>query len=348
MRNLIPVFDGHNDCLLRLWMGGRDGAVDRFRKTDAGHIDLERAKAGGLVGGFFAMFVPGDEPFDPSVFSSPPYDVPLPQPIGQVGALCAVEEQAQILHDLEVAGDVAICLSVRDIDTAIAAGRIAAVLHMEGAEAIDPDLQVLDQLYDLGLRSIGPVWSRPTAFGHGVPFRFPSDADIGPGLTDAGKRLVAECHRRKIVVDTSHLNMKGFNDIAEMGAPVVATHSNAFDVCPSARNLTDDQLRTIGQSGGIVGLNYATFFLEPGGRNDGPAASDAMVRHLDHMISLAGEDAVGLGSDFDGAPMPAGLGSCADLPALTARLDAHGFGADLIAKITSQNWKSFLKRYWGA
>ena len=343
----VQTFDGHNDAVLRLWKGGREGVADRFRASETGHIDVKRAKAGGFTGGFFAMFVPGTEPFDPTVFGSPPYDVPLPSEIEPARALRVVKEQAQVLHDLDAAGDLALCRTAADIDDALAAGRIAAVMHLEGAEAIDSDLEVLDGLYDLGLRSLGPVWSRPTIFGHGVPFRFPSDGDTGPGLTEAGKRLVQACHDKKIVVDMSHLTLKGFYDTAEFGAPVVATHSNAHSISPSARNLTDDQLRTIGQSGGMVGLNYGTVFLDPSGGDDPDRAAEAIMRHLDHMLEHAGEDAVGLGSDFDGAPMPRGLTSCGDLPAFADRMRAHGYDEVLLAKIMGQNWLNFLRRYWG-
>ena len=96
----------------------------------------------------------------------------------------------------------------------IAAGGLAAVMHIEGAEGIDADFQALDVLYAAGLRSIGPVWSRPNIFGHGVPFRFPSSPDTGPGLTDLGKELVRCCNARRIIIDLSHMNEQGFWDVA--------------------------------------------------------------------------------------------------------------------------------------
>ena len=111
--------------------------------------------------------------------------------------------------------------------------RIAAVMHMEGAEAIGPDLDALHVLHAAGLRSLGPVWSRPTIFGHGVPFRYPGDPDTGPGLTPLGRDLVRACDELRILVDLSHLNAKGFDDVAALStAPLVATHSNAHAVTP--------------------------------------------------------------------------------------------------------------------
>src|SRR5690606_31073650 len=119
-------------------------------------------------------------------------------------------------------------------------GAVAAIFHIEGAEAIDTDLATLDVLHAAGLRSLGIVWSRSNAFGHGVPFRFPATPDIGPGLTDAGKDLVKACNRLKILVDLSHLNEKGFRDVAAISdAPLVASHSNVHAICEHARNLTD-------------------------------------------------------------------------------------------------------------
>lgn len=340
------VFDGHNDAILRLWKGGAD-AVAGFREGSRGHVDLPKAAAGGFAGGFFALFVPSAGPFDMAALARPPYDMPLPDTLPQEAAKLAVGEQAELLLELELRGDVALCRSAGDIEAAMHAGRMAAVMHLEGAEAIGPDLAELDWLHGLGLRSLGPVWSRPTIFGHGVAFRFPSDGDIGPGLTEAGRRLVREAAERRIIVDTSHLNVKGFFDIAGMGLPMVATHSNAHALCPNARNLTDDQLRAIGESGGMVGLNFATAFLRPDGKMVPEGALDWMVRHLDHMIALAGEDHVGLGSDFDGAVVPEEIGSVAGLGVLRHRMRAAGYGEALIRKLCHRNWIAAIRRIVG-
>jgi membrane dipeptidase len=146
---------------------------------------------------------------------------------------------------------------------------LATILHFEGAEAIDPQLNALEVFYQAGLRSLGLVWSRPTAFGHGVPFAFPHSPDTGPGLTDAGKQLVRACNRLGIMIDLSHLNEQGFWDVAELtNAPLVATHSNAHALCASSRNLTDKQLDAIKESDGMVGLNFAVCFLREDGAND--------------------------------------------------------------------------------
>jgi membrane dipeptidase len=234
------------------------------------------------------------------------------------------------------------------ITPAMAAGAIAGVMHMEGAEAIDEGLDALHLFHALGLRSLGPVWSRPTAFGHGVPFAFPADPDTGPGLTPAGRRLVAECNRLRILIDLSHLNAAGFDDVARLSdAPLVASHSNAHAVTPSSRNLTDRQLAMIAETGGLVGLNFATVFLRPDGRGDPATAWDAVMRHLDHLLGILGEGGVGLGSDFDGATIPACIGDAAGLPRLLAAIEGHGFGRALTERIAARNWIDVLARTWG-
>ena len=183
-------------------------------------------------------------------------------------------------------GAFTLCTSVKQIRAAMAAGSTAAVMHIEGAEAIPADLEGLEALYARGLRSIGPLWSRPNIFGHGVPFRFPSSPDTGDGLTEAGKALVRACNRLRIQLDLSHLNFKGFWDVAELtDAPLVASHSNAHAIAASSRNLTDDQIRAIGKSGGMIGLNYAIGFL----REDGALAPRYTTRHHDPTSRISGQ-----------------------------------------------------------
>ena len=209
-KRMTPVFDGHNDTLLRLWRHDRSG--EQFINGGQGHIDLPKAKAGGLIGGLFATFVP---PGNTSVTAAnTARDGTVTAPAGgelsQEEAFRVTLGELAVAYRLERQGAVAICRSMDDIERARGNGTLAMVLHAEGAEAIGPDLDELEVLYAAGLRSLGLVWSRPTIFGHGVPFRFPSSPDIGPGLTDLGIALVKACNELGIVVDVSHLNEKGF------------------------------------------------------------------------------------------------------------------------------------------
>lgn len=346
---LVAVFDGHNDVLLRLWSKKAGDPVAAFVNGDAeGHMDLPRMVKGGFAGGFFAIFVPS--PQDVEFADDEDMNPPAAHDVGQLAALAATMSMASLLFRIEEASDgrFAVCRSVADIRAAAAEGKVAAIFHIEGAEAIDPELKSLDVLHKAGLRSLGIVWSRDNVFGHGVPFRFPASPDTGPGLTEAGKALVQRCNELKILIDVSHLNEKGFWDVARhSNAPIVATHSNAHALCASSRNLTDDQIRIIGKSGGMIGLNFANGFLRADGRWGSENGLDTMLRHLDHLMKLAGEDHVGLGSDFDGARIPSQIGDVTGLPRLTGALAAHGYGEDLSKKLCSGNWIRVLERSWG-
>jgi len=182
-----------------------------------------------------------------------------------------------------------------------------------------------------------------------VPFAYPSDGDHGGGLTDDGKRLVAECNRLGVMIDLSHLNAAGFRDVARLSdAPLVATHSNAHGICPHSRNLTDRQLDAIRDSGGMVGVNFATAFLRPDGQMIADTPLEVMVDHLAYLIDRVGEDHVGFGSDFDGAVVPTGITDCAGLPALRAAMRGRGFDDELMVKLCHGNWVAVLEKTWGA
>lgn len=352
MRDCEPlIFDGHNDLLLRLFQAGGVDQAQSVRAGREGAIDLPKAKAGGFAGGFFAVYIPSPGNFDHKLqeMNKPAYDMGLPEPIDWQDAMPVAAEQMAILFELERQGSLKICRSVAEIRDAMARGQMAAILHMEGAEAIDADLHMLDVFYAAGLRSLGPVWSRSTIFGHGVPLRFPSSPDIGDGLSDHGLRLVKRCNELGILIDLSHLNEAGFWDVARHSdAPLVATHSNAHALSASARNLTDDQLRAIADSDGMVGLNFAVAFLREDGRMASDVPLDQMLRHLDHLIGILGEDRVGFGSDYDGAMVPEALRSVADLPNLRAAMRAHGYDDTLMDKLCHKNWLSVLDRIWGS
>ncbi len=344
------IFDGHNDVLLNLYRAGGVSAADRFLTGSDGAIDVASASAGGFGGGFFAVYVPSPIDLESKFaeMTKDAYDLPLPDPIDWEDAFPVVMSQTAILFGLQARGALTVCRSAAELRHTIDAGKIAAIFHIEGAEAIDPDFHTLDVLYQAGLRSIGPVWSRSTIFGHGVPFRFPSSPDIGPGLTDHGLRLVKRCNDLGIMIDLSHLNEAGFWDVARHSTkPLVATHSNAHAICPHSRNLTDKQLAAIAESDGMVGLNFAVAFLREDGKMLADVPLTQMIRHLDHLIEHLGEDRVGFGSDYDGAIVPEGLTTCADLPKLRAAMRQHGYDDALMTKLCHGNWLRVLEKTWG-
>jgi membrane dipeptidase len=350
----VPFIDGHNDFLLRLLRTPERREELWLGAGQEGHLDLPRMQKAGFAGGFFAIYIPSppedNAPDHEAMMDAPPYDLPLP------GLMTASETQhialAMAGHlmwmERAAAGALKICHSTADLHACMADGTIAAIMHMEGAEAIGADLDALYAFHAMGLRSLGPVWSRPTIFGHGVPFRFPGDPDTGPGLTDAGKQLVKVCNELRIMIDLSHLNEKGFDDIASLSdAPLVATHSNAHAVTPSTRNLTDRQLTMIRESRGMVGLNYATLFLRDDGRKATDCGWDPVMRHLDHLVDKLGEDHVGFGADFDGAELPDVIGDVTGVQALIGQMREHQYGEELIEKIARKNWVGLLERTWG-
>lgn len=249
---------------------------------------------------------------------------------------------------MDRAGRMRVALDIAAVDAAKDDDRTpVAVLHLEGAEAIDSELEALDTWYAAGLRSLGPVWSRPNAFAHGVPLRFPSSPDTGPGLTAAGRELVERCAELGILVDLSHLNEAGFWDVARLDVgPLVASHSGAHTLAASSRNLTDAQLDAIGASGGLVGIVFACALLRADFADDPDTPLQLIVDHARYVAERIGVEHVALGSDFDGATVPAELGDASGLPRLVAALDAAGFAADEVAAITWENWRRVLATWW--
>jgi membrane dipeptidase len=339
---VTAVFDGHNDALTSC------EPADFAAGRPDGHLDAPRARAGGFAGGIFAVFTPtpGDDSPPPARV---PYAEPLADPIPHADALAHATATAGKLFALEALGAVRVVRGTADLDRAPGEGRIAAVLHLEGAEAVDPALGNLETWYEAGLRSLGPVWSRANAFGHGVPFRFPGSPDAGPGLTRDGERLVRRCNELGIVVDVSHLNEAGFWDVARISAaPLVASHSGAHALAPSSRNLTDEQLAAIGTTGGVVGIVFAVGFLRADGAYDAETPLETIVAHACHVADRIGVDHVALGSDFDGARLPAPLGDAAGLPRLLDALRAGGFTANEVERIAWGNWRRVLGASWRA
>src|SRR3954447_12012301 len=267
---VIAVFDGHNDALTR------DDADDFAAGRAGGHLDVPRARAGGVSGGIFAAFARGE------------------RRASRRAAVKVTDEVFGRLETLERDGHVRIALGPGDLDAAREEGVLAAVKHLEGAEAVDPGLEALDALYERGLRSVGVVWSRPNAFGHGVPFAFPSSPDTGPGLTPEGVALVRRCAELGVAVDLSHLNEAGFWDVARLdGAPLIASHSGAHALSPASRNLTDAQLDAIGAADGIVGIVYAVNFLRADGAENADTPLATIAAHARHVADRIGAEHVG-------------------------------------------------------
>ena len=350
----IPGFDGHNDTLLNLLLRKRGGDRSFFERSTSGHVDLPRALEGGFGGGFFACFSPpnrrsGWTEEAALTVTSEGYEVAGSPPLDPDYARGFADGMTKLLFRLEgeAEGRLRVVRTTAEIEGCLSDGALAAILHFEGAENLGPEPGALEELYDQGLRSLGLVWSRPNAYAHGVPFKFPGSPDTGPGLTDAGRNLVRGCNRLGVMVDLSHLNERGFWDVAGLSdAPLVASHSNAHALCPAARNLTDLQLDAIRDSDGMVGVNFAVAFLREDGQDNTDTPLSTVVRHVDHLVERLGIDRVGFGSDFDGAQVPEAIGDVSGLPKLLAALREHGYGEADLRKLAHENWLRVLRITW--
>ena len=363
MSNGFPlVFDGHNDTVMQLAAGERSF----FEKSETGHIDLPRSREGGLMGGFFAVYI-----VDPHVaewrrkveeegrdmaeamneyvqqYANPEnWPDPMPLDYAQNAALSMLGTLFKV--EAESEGQVKIVRTAAEIEQCVADGTFAIELHFEGAEPLDTGGDALEVFYAAGLRSVGLTHSRRNIFTEGVPFAFPASPDTGPGLNDHGKELVRQLNRKKVMIDLSHITEKGFWDVAGMtDAPLVATHSNAWELSNSPRNLTDKMMDAVKESNGVAGLNFHVGFLRDDGKNDADMPISLMVDHIAYMADKMGIDHVALGSDYDGATMPAELKDAAGLPKLMQALSDHGFGDDDLTKLAHGNWIRVLRDTWG-
>jgi membrane dipeptidase len=340
-----PVIDGHNDVLTHLH---KEGASDRaILDEEAAAVTVPRARAGGFAAGMFAVLPPTG---DWDVQRTPGgYEILYAESVEweesarSIGAL-----GARLFRLLDAAdGQVRLVRDAADLDACLAGEALGVVFHFEGAEPIDTDLDALDVWYAAGLRSLGIVWSRANAFAHGVPFRFPSSPDTGPGLTEAGERLVRRCAELGIAVDLSHLNAAGFWDVARIDAgPLIASHSGAHALCTYSRNLTDDQLGAIAATGGLVGINFDVGSLRADGADNEETPLARIAEHARYVADRYGVEHVALGSDFDGATMPAEVPDASAYQGVLAALEAAGFASHEVDQIAWRNWRRVLAAAW--
>lgn len=336
---MIPVIDGHNDALLRAWRSGES----LRERSDDGHLDLVRMQEGGIAAGFFAIFVPEDDyasdPRDAVVVTDDGWEVPFGEALTFDRASAVAQEIAAVAER-----DLTLVRTIADLEQCLAGGEPGAILHLEGAEPIEPDLGNLDAWVARGLRSLGIVWSRPNAFGCGVPFHYPGGPGAGPGLSDAGRELVRACNERGVMLDLAHLNERGFFDVAELSdRPLVVSHAAAHSIAPMPRNLTDEELDAIADSGGLVGVVFDTVMT----RNDGElvfdTALDVIASHVEYIAERIGLDHVALGSDFDGCHPPAALDDASKMQAL---LDVLRWDDGELVKLAYGNWLRVLRATW--
>ena len=352
----LKVFDGHNDVLLALFQPDFDptwgGARSFFERSDHGHLDLPRAQEAGFAGGFFAIWIPPDPAArrpELGHVSGDHDEGVLPPAVDQSLALRIAMATAGTLFRLEAesGGKLKVVRTTAELKSCLDKGIMAAIFHFEGAEMIDPQLNALEVFYRAGLRSIGLAWSRPNAFCEGVPFRFPGTPDTGPGLTADGKRLVQRCNELGIMIDLSHLNERGFWDVAEISsAPLVASHSNVHALSATPRNLLDTQLDAVKKSNGVVGVNFAVAFTRDDGKKDRATPLTLLARHFEYMCERIGPEHVAFGSDFDGTVISDEMGDVMGLPKLVQVLRDRGFSEADLKKMGHENWLRVLGATW--
>lgn len=293
------IFDGHCDTPIELW---RNQAALR---ENSSAISLSRAKTLGGYAQFFAFCTAWIED---GLSHTEQYRRALAYFMNQ-------------LHENEDMA--ALCRTAEDAEKAIRAGKAAAFLAIEGAEAIDCDPGRLDEAYEQGVRMISLIWN--------IDNTLTGSCKTGTGLTQKGKDFFRRAQRLGMVVDVSHLSERGFWDMTELAEkPIVASHSDAFAVCPHPRNLTDAQFRAICDLGGTVGLNLYGPFLT---REKTPTLDD-LRRHLDHFLTLGGEGHLALGADLDGCEiLPEGFAAVDDYNALGNYLVKTGYSDETIQNL---------------
>lgn len=319
------VVDGHCDSVLELMGFGFDGQDAEPRdlavRGTRGHSDIPRLLAGGVTAQVFALFT--EDRF-----------------VKDAGA-----HTRRMLEAMEALFDrtdrVRLALSARDVEEAKAEGRLAAFLGIEGGEAIGESLAELRDFYDRGVRLMGLTWNRRNALGRGAA------AEGSGGLTDFGRRVVAEMERLGMIVDASHLSDEALEDLLAVARrPVVASHSNSRAVRDHRRNLTDAQAEGIAATGGLVAVTFAGSFVDEAPEKVSLAR---LLDHVDRLVSVVGADHVGLGSDFDGFLDRNGtvLPDCTGLPLLTEALLDRGYAPEEVRAVLGGNWMRVIREVLG-
>ena len=330
----MKVWDLHCDTLYRLL--GRENtagepAVEAFAK-DGGMLDLAKMRAGDYLLQCFACFVGLEESPDP---------------------LVSALREADLFHRLLAAypDDLVWVKSAADIDKLGEDGRIGAMLTIEEGAVCRDDLAILRDFYRLGVRMMTLTWNHQNGLGSpNITPDYNEDTwpvkDPGaPGLTGVGREFVAEMERLHMIVDVAHLSDAGIRDLLAIATrPFAASHSNARACCPHLRNLPDELLRAMGEKGCLIGLNYCPAFLDDTPDRKHCVGSVAqMARHAKYILNLAGEDALALGSDFDGIGGELEITGAQDLPLLAEGFVNEGIPARVVEKIFYKNARRFFR-----
>ncbi len=332
-----PVIDTHVDTTQRL----ADSEWDISRRHEDGHTDIPRMRDGGISAMFFAVYAPG--------------------PVEPGAGIAAAREQIERIDAVirRNPHDLAAARTADDIRQAHADGRIAIPIAIEGGYLIEDSIETLREFRSLGATYLTLTHSFHTSWADSAGVHMTLEPLHG-GLTDFGREVIRELNRLGMMVDVSHVSDDTLRDAVETSAaPIIATHSSCRAVSPHRRNLPDELIRLIADTGGVVQINFAASFIDPAsppldneavqrwiadgatGRHplcDHVTPLSVLVDHFDHALQLVGPDHVGIGTDFDGVPvLPEDMEDCSKLPNLTAALLQRGYNESDLAKVLGGN-----------
>jgi len=322
------VVDAHIDTLLEIIVPPvRRDKLPTPRvfgeRSDQGHVDLPRLQEGGVDLQIFAAYI------------QPEYKIER-----------ALHRSMQLIdrfyHELEQHRDkIALFTKMADLEAAEGAGKIAAMLSIEGGEAVEADLGILRMLHRLGVRAMGLTWNERNQIADGA-----AEGRTKGGLTNFGVELISEMNRIGMIVDVSHLSDPGFYDVMETTTkPIIASHSNCRALCDHRRNLTNDMIKCLADNGGVMGMNFSPSFID---QDKERATVERVLDHIDHVVELVGINHVGLGSDFDGiSSTPRGLEDVTKLPNITAGLVGGGYDEDEVMKVLGGNFLRVFRQVLG-
>ena len=319
MHQKAIVFDGHCDTILEIMNQKRT----LEKKSTTGHLDIPRMKEGGVDVQFFAVFI--EDIYKP--------DGSLKRTLQLIDCFYREIENNQ--------DDISLVTNYNQIKEVNKARKIAAILSIEGGEALEGDLGVLRVLYKLGVRLLTLTWNQRNQIADGI-----GESRAGSGLTEFGLKVIDEMNRLGMLIDVSHLSETGFWDVIKRSkAPIVASHSNCYALCPHLRNLKDEQIKALADKGGVIGITFVPNFLTQEKRK---TTVKDVVKHIDYLVEKVGVDCVGLGSDFDGTDgLPLGLEGVDKIPNITEGLLDRGYKEREIEKILGGNFLRVFKEVVG-
>jgi membrane dipeptidase len=318
MKTHSLVIDAHADTLLKKYME----PYTRLTSTEeqSYHVTKDYLVEGNIDVQVFAIFIP-------SIMTKMATDITL--------------EMINIAKIMAKKEDFLLIQSPKDLNN-LSKTTTGMILSIEGAEVLERNSNLLPIFYELGIRNIGLCWSRPNLFGEGVDF---SSKNKGNGLSKQGKRLVEEMESLGMVVDVAHLNSEGYSDVSDITTkPFIDSHSNAYEVTPVSRNLTDDQLEIIASAEGVVGMNFCPLFLA---NSIEEASIEDVITHICYISEKIGVKHVGIGSDFDGIAMtPKGLEDARKMSNIIPLLEKEGFSQRDISLIMGGNFQRVFEKVW--